>query len=90
MRLVRSIPYFAGLAARQLTAKEIGKMLQENNIEPDDTEWDRPAVPAQRKGALFRLYDDYRNLIVLTVRDSYFLQRIYEIISREKRLFFLL
>lgn len=76
-RLVHSAQYRAGSAARQLSAKQIQEILQEEEvIKPAKTKEDGPVVFPYKKNVSLRFFVDYRKLNVVTVKDSHLLSKM--------------
>lgn len=71
LRPINSALYRAGPKARKIKKTEIDKMLQMNDIEPAQSEWTSPILFSPKKDGLLWLCTDYKNLIVLDVKDAY-------------------
>lgn len=69
IRSVHSTTYCAGLLARQIAAKEIPKLLQEELVEPALIQWARPIIFGSNKDGLSRFSVVYRKLNVIAVSD---------------------
>lgn len=74
-------PYRIGPKTSKLEKTKIGKMLEENIIEPAQTKWASLIVFAPKKDCTSRIYVDYRKCNVLTKRDSYSIPRTNECID---------
>lgn len=74
---VLSIAYCTAQANREtINDKEGTKLLQDENVEQTNTEWDSYTVFASREVGLLRFCVDYRKLKAMTVRDVYTLPRM--------------
>jgi hypothetical protein len=78
---VHAQPYSAGSNARVAEKTEIDRMLAQQVIEPATCEWASPIVLAPKSDGTLRLCVDYRRLNMITVPDTYTLQRMDECID---------
>lgn len=76
-----SVLYRAGPTARQLAAKGLPKVFQEETIEPAPTEWAIPVNCAPKKDGRFILCVDYCRLSEMTIKYSYPISRMKHCIN---------
>ena len=68
--------------SKRKALKEFVENLQENNlIEPTHSEWAAPTVLVPKKDGSYRLVIDYRKLNAQTVKTSWHLPRISDILA---------
>ena len=75
---IHAHPYRAGPEARKAEEKEVQRMLNEQVIEPAQSEWASPVVLVNKPDGSLRFCIDYRKLNALTVKDTYPLPRMDE------------
>ena len=76
------VPYRSMNPSKRKALKEFVENLQENNlIEPTHSEWAAPTVLVPKKDGSYRLVIDYRKLNAQTVKTSWPLPRISDILA---------
>ena len=66
---------------REFMKEEIDRMLKQNIITPSDSPWSAPVVIAKKKDGKFRFCINYRQLNQITIKDSYPLPRIDDLLD---------
>ena len=66
---------------QQYANEEVQKVFDHGIVEPSNSEFNSPPVPVQTKDGIVRFCIDYRKLNESTVKDSYPLPRISEVID---------
>lgn len=74
-------PYRAEHLKRAVIEKEVNKMLENNIIEPSNSAWSSPVVLVTKKDGSIRFCVNYIRLNDVTVRDTYCLPRIDDILQ---------
>jgi len=73
---IRLNPYRMGPRSRELTRKEVQRMMDRGVIETSSSECANPVDLVPKPDGTVRFCIDYQRLIELTVKDSYLLHRI--------------
>ncbi len=74
-------PYRAEFQKRAIIEKEVNKYLEMGIIEPSVSSWSSPVVLVTKKDGSIRFCVNYIKLNEVTVRDSYPLPRIHDLLS---------
>jgi len=73
-------PYRLSRVHFKVLKEEINKLIKNKLIEPSDSAWTSPVILVEKKNGKYRLCIDYRKLNNCTIKDSYALPRIDEIL----------
>ncbi|KMQ88805.1 gap-pol polyprotein, partial [Lasius niger] len=79
---IKQTPRRIPISMREEVNKIIEEMKEKGVIEESQSSWVSPAVLVRKKDGSIRFYVDYRKLNAVTVKDSYPLPRIDEILDR--------
>lgn len=78
---IKQNPYRISPSKREWMKKEIKFLLENNLIEPSDSEWASPCVLVPKSDGNYRMCTDYRKVNSLTCPDSFPMPRIDDIID---------
>ena len=81
MQLFKSAPYRTRQNTRELEQFELENQLKAGVIELSISEWAAPVLFVPKKYGRLRFSIDYRKLKLMTIRDSYLIQRMDEYID---------
>ena len=73
-------PYPVPFSQRSIIEEHVNKMLKQGVIQPSNSPWSSPVVLVKKKDNTIRFCIDYRKLNAITVKDTYPLPRIDEIL----------
>ena len=79
---IKQRPYRIPYSLKNTMSKQIKEMLESGVIVPSKSPWTSPVVLVKKKNGEMRFCIDYRKLNTITVKDSYPLPRIDEILDR--------
>ena len=78
---IRTKPYRLPLLKRKIVENEIEKMLKQGVIRPSQSPWSSPITLVPKKCGEWRLCIDYRKLNAVTVKDSYPIPNIQDLLD---------
>ena len=81
-KAIKQHPYRMEYAKREESQRQIQGMLENHLIRPSHSPWTSPVVMVKKKDGTFRLCVDYRQLNAATVKDTYPLPRIDEMLDK--------
>jgi len=79
---IKQVPRRIPIHLREKILKSIEEMKEREVIEESQSSWISPAVLKEKKNGTLRFCVDYRKLNVCTVKDSFFLPRIDDILDQ--------
>ena len=79
---IKQHPYRLNPLKREIMRNEIQYMLDNDIIEPNNSDWSSPSLLVPKSDNTFRLFTDFRKVNSVTKTDTYHIPRIEECIDK--------